>query len=168
VSEEGPIKRRAILGILAISGGLALTGCARGRRASGDVLAVARDNNLGQFLRAVEAADLEPTLGQPGPFTVFAPSDAAFRALPRGRLATLLRPENRDELRGLVAYHVVPGMYDAAFLDGLDANYATASGRSVNVVGTSGLRVNGARVTRPDLMAANGVVHVIDRVLVPA
>ena len=156
------MQRRTVLTILGIAGGFGLAACgggAGGVRASDDVLAVARDNGLGRFLRAVEAADLAATLSTPGPYTVFAPSDRAF--------ASARLPSDPAALRGLVAYHVVPGMYDAAFLDGLDANYTTAAGRSLNVDGTAGLRVDGARVIRPDLEASNGVVHVIDRVLTP-
>jgi uncharacterized surface protein with fasciclin (FAS1) repeats len=167
------MQRRTALTLLALAGaGFGLAACGAGTdgggaRPGGDILAVARANNLDQFLRAVDAADLDATLAGAGPYTVFAPSDAAFRALPRGRFSALLNPSNRDELRAFVGYHIVPGLFEASFLAGLDANYSTAAGRSLNVDGIDGLRVNGARVIRPDLQASNGVVHVVDRVLTP-
>jgi uncharacterized surface protein with fasciclin (FAS1) repeats len=164
--------RRTALRILSLgAAGLGLAACAAGgaaRRAGPGVLTTARNAGLDTFVRAAEAADLAEELSGEGPFTLFAPSDAAFRALPSGRMNSLMRPANRDELRRLVNYHVVPGMLTSAFLSGRDINFTTAAGTALNVDGTSGrLRVNGAAVTRADIEAGNGVVHILDRVLTP-
>jgi uncharacterized surface protein with fasciclin (FAS1) repeats len=161
--------RRKLLILLSLAAGGGLAACGGGGAGGGseDVLAVARDAGLGQFLRAVRAAGLAETLSASGPYTVFAPSDAAFRALPRGRLDGLMRSDDREALRGLLAYHVVPGTFDAAFLEARQANYATLAGPSLQVDGAGGLRVNGARAIRPDLEASNGIVHVIDAVIAP-
>lgn len=159
-----------------VQGGLilaVLAGCGDGGRggsttASGrDVIEVARANGLERFVQAIAAAGLAETLAGTGPFTLFAPSDRAFAALPRGRMTELQRPANRAELQQLVAYHVVPGMLTTSFLEGRDVNHTTATGTSLNVDGTAGIRVNDANVATTDLFAANGVVHVIDRVLTP-
>jgi uncharacterized surface protein with fasciclin (FAS1) repeats len=164
--------RRTALQVLTIGmAGLGLAACASGgapRRAGPGVLSVARSNGLTTFVRAAETADLAEELSGEGPFTLFAPSEAAFRALPAGRMNSLLRPANRDDLRELVSYHVVPGMLTSGFLLGRDINFTTAAGTPLTVDGTSGrLRVNGAGVTRSDIDAGNGVIHVLDRVLTP-
>jgi uncharacterized surface protein with fasciclin (FAS1) repeats len=149
--------------------GLGLAACASGPGRGGPgVLSVARNAGLSTFVRAAETADLAEELSGEGPFTLFAPTDAAFAALPAGRMNSLMRPANRDELRRLVGYHVVPGMLTSAFLLGRDVNFTTSAGTPLTVDGTSGrLRVNGAAVTRADIEAGNGVIHVIDRVLTP-
>jgi uncharacterized surface protein with fasciclin (FAS1) repeats len=162
--------RRTALQVLTIgTAAFGLAACASGggaRRAGPGVLTTARNAGLTTFVRAAEAADLAEELSGEGPFTLFAPSDAAFRALPAGRLNSLLRPANQDELRRLINYHVVPGMLTSTFLEGRDINFTTAAGTALNVDGTSGrLRVNGAAVTRADIEAGNGVVHILDRVL---
>jgi uncharacterized surface protein with fasciclin (FAS1) repeats len=162
--------RRTALQVLTFGmAGLGLAACASGPGRGGPgVLSVARNAGLSTFVRAAEAADLAEELSGEGPFTLFAPSDAAFRALPAGRRNSLLRPANQDELRRLINYHVVPGMLTSTFLEGRDINFTTAAGTALNVDGTSGrLRVNGAAVTRADIEAGNGVVHILDRVLTP-
>lgn len=158
------MRRRSVLPLLVLGPAalvVAACGGGGGSGASDGVPEVARDAGLGQFLRAVRAAGLEEYLAGPGPFTVFAPSEAAFRARP-----SVLRG-SQEEMQRLVGYHVVPGDFGSGFLEGIDANYSTLAGRSLHVDGRDGLRVNGARVIRPDLAASNGVVHVIDAVLVP-
>ncbi|MEI8145262.1 MAG: fasciclin domain-containing protein [Alphaproteobacteria bacterium] len=133
-----------------------------------DIATVA--TNAGQFqtlLAAANAAGLVPTLRSRGPLTVFAPTDAAFSRLPAGTVQRLLRPENRGELRRILAYHVVPGRVTASDLSGVRQRVRTVAGPSVRVDGRRGVVVNDARVVRADIGARNGVIHVIDRVLLP-
>lgn len=167
------MNRRTLLSIALFGGAGMLAGC--GGTASptasdrNGVLAVARSNGTATFLRAVEAAGLTDQLSGTGPYTLFAPTDAAFRALPPGRLNALLAPSGREDLRAVVGYHVVPGMVTSSFMDGMDVNHLTAAGGALNIDGTGGgIRVDGAGVVRRDLEADNGVVHVIDRVLTPS
>ena len=117
--------------------------------------------------KALEAADLVGTLSGPGPFTVFAPTDDAFAKLPAGTLESLLAPENKQKLRRVLTYHVVPGKVMAA--DVMRLKSATAvSGDSIAVTADNGVvRVDQARVTKTDIAAANGVIHVIDAVILP-
>lgn len=125
-------------------------------------------DNLSTLVTAVQAADLADTLSGPGPFTVFAPTDAAFQALPPGVLDQLLLPENQPRLRALLAYHVLPGEVMSADIAGQQLAAATAQGSPVQIdAAGSGVRVDNANVIAADIDASNGVVHVIDRVLVP-
>lgn len=133
-----------------------------------DIVRTAR--GAGQFatlLAAVDTAGLTATLQGRGPFTVFAPTDEAFRALPTGTVESLLKPENREQLKALLLYHVVPGRVSAATARTLDGA-ATVEGRRIRIR-TSGasLRINEATVVSADVNASNGVIHVIDQVLMP-
>lgn len=129
--------------------------------------------NLSTLVAATEAAGLLPTFQGPGPFTVFAPDNAAFEALPAGTVDTLLEPENSDQLTSILTYHVVPQALTSADLtDG--ASLTTVEGGTLTVA-TSGGTVtitdaagNTATVTQADVLQSNGVVHVIDTVLMPA
>ncbi len=122
---------------------------------------------LTTLVAAVEAAGLVETLASEGPFTVFAPTDEAFAALPDGTLEALLLEENRDQLIQILTYHVVPGKVMSTDLsDGMTAE--TAEGTSVTInVGNYGVTVDGASVIQADIEASNGVVHVIDSVIIP-
>lgn len=124
----------------------------------------------GQFTTlaaALEAAGLVDTLKGPGPFTVFAPTDAAFAALPAGTVENLLKPENREQLVAVLTYHVVPGRYPAARVSSLDSA-TTVQGGKVAIRASGGeVTVDGAKVTSADVNASNGVIHVIDKVLMP-
>ncbi|WP_202845095.1 fasciclin domain-containing protein [Luteimonas saliphila] len=124
----------------------------------------------GQFktlAAALAAAGLVDTLKGAGPFTVFAPTDAAFAALPAGTLDNLLKPENKDQLVAILTYHVVPGRYPAARVVTLD-EATTVQGGAVDIAATgSAVTVGGANVVSPDVQASNGVIHVIDKVLIP-
>jgi uncharacterized surface protein with fasciclin (FAS1) repeats len=122
-------------------------------------------DNLTTLVAAVTAADLVETLQGPGPFTVFAPTDEAFAALPAGLLDALLLPENKDTLAKILTYHVVPSAVMAA--DVTDGDVATVEGQSVTLSTADGVTVNGAKVVQADVVADNGVVHVIDAVLLP-
>jgi uncharacterized surface protein with fasciclin (FAS1) repeats len=119
------------------------------------------------LVAAVQAAGLEGTLRSDGPFTVFAPTDAAFAALPAGTLDTLLKPENKDQLVSILTYHVVPGAVTSDQLAGQELRVDTVQGQAVHIDGTDGVMVDDATVTQADIMASNGVIHVIDTVLLP-
>ncbi|MFT4773092.1 MAG: transforming growth factor-beta-induced protein [Ilumatobacter sp.] len=118
------------------------------------------------LVAAVTAADLAETLSGEGPFTVFAPTDDAFAALPEGLVAALLLPENKDVLVKILSYHVVSGEVFAA--DIADGDVATVEGQTVALSTADGVTVNGANVIIADVPADNGVIHAIDAVLVPS
>ncbi|GDX34339.1 beta-Ig-H3/fasciclin [Actinomycetes bacterium] len=133
---------------------------------AGDIVAVASTTEgFSTLVAALTAGGLVETLQGAGPFTVFAPTDAAFAALPEGLLAKLLLPENKDVLVAILTYHVVPGMVMSA--DIMAGDVATVEGSSVKLETSYGVKVNGANVTAADVAASNGVIHVIDAVLVP-
>ena len=125
----------------------------------------------GQFktlAAALTAAGLVGTLKGPGPFTVFAPTDAAFAKLPAGTVETLLKPENKAMLVSVLTYHVVPGRVMSSALAGKTTDAKTVEGRAVTVdARMGGVSVNGAKVVAADVAATNGVIHVIDTVLIP-
>jgi uncharacterized surface protein with fasciclin (FAS1) repeats len=117
------------------------------------------------LVAAVSAAGLVDTLNGEGPFTVFAPTDDAFAALPAGVLDALLLPENKDVLTQILTYHVVPDQVMAA--DVTDGEVATVEGQSVTLSTADGVTVNGAKVIQADVVTSNGVIHAIDAVLLP-
>ena len=118
------------------------------------------------LVAAVTAAGLVDTLKGPGPFTVFAPTDAAFAALPAGTVEDLLKPENKAKLVAILTYHVVPGKVMAADLtEGMKAK--TVQGGEVTFTLEGGAKVNGAVISATDIAASNGVIHVIDSVILP-
>ena len=115
---------------------------------------------------ALGAAGLVDTLKGEGPFTVFAPTDDAFAALPEGTVDDLLKPENKDKLTAILTYHVVPGAVMSGDLtNGMTAT--TVNGATVTIMTEGGVTVNGANVTAADIAATNGVIHVIDAVILP-
>jgi uncharacterized surface protein with fasciclin (FAS1) repeats len=116
---------------------------------------------------ALTAAGLVDTLKGDGPFTVFAPTDAAFAALPAGTVEMLLMPENKDKLTAILTYHVVAGKVMAADIAGKTADVATVQGSTIKVDATNGVMINDATVTTADIETSNGVIHVIDKVLIP-
>lgn len=117
------------------------------------------------LVTAVKAAGLVGTLKGKGPFTVFAPNDAAFAKLPPGTVESLLK--NKKKLATILKYHVVAGRVKAADVASKTLKVPTAAGLPVNVDGSLGVRVNDAHVIQPDIEASNGVIHVIDTVLIP-
>lgn len=118
------------------------------------------------LVAAVEAAGLVDTLKGEGPFTVFAPTDEAFAALPEGTVESLLEPENKDQLTAILTYHVVPGKVMSGDLsNGMTA--ATVQGGEVTIMTEGGVMVDDANVVSPDIEASNGVIHVIDKVIMP-
>ena len=119
------------------------------------------------LVAAVTAAGLVDTLKSEGPFTVFAPTDEAFAALPEGTVDDLLKPENKEKLQTILLYHVVPGNVTAADVVKLtSANTANDKSLGIMVDGST-VKVNEAQVVQTDIMASNGVIHVIDAVLIP-
>ena len=129
-------------------------------------LAVSTDF-LSTLVAAVTAGDLVSVLKGDGPYTVFAPTDKAFAALPEGTLASLLKPENKDQLVSILTYHVVPGKIMSSDLsNGQKAK--TVQGGDVKITIADGtVMINNANVTSADIQAENGVVHVIDKVILP-
>lgn len=120
------------------------------------------------LVAAVQAAGLEETLRGDGPFTVFAPTDEAFAALPEGTVESLLQPENRDQLVAILTYHVVAGEYMAGDLGGQALSVETVQGDTVDIDATGdNVMVDGATVIMADVDASNGVIHVINEVIMP-
>lgn len=116
---------------------------------------------------ALKAAGLVDTLKGKGPFTVFAPTDAAFAKLPAGTLESLLKPENKEKLTSILTYHVVPGTAKAAQVTSM-TSAETVNGKSVSIKAQGGkVQVDNANVIKADVMASNGVIHVIDSVILP-
>ncbi len=118
------------------------------------------------LVAAVQAAGLVDTLKGEGPFTVFAPTDEAFAALPEGTVETLLKPENKDQLVAILTYHVVAGKVMSGDLSN-DMMATTVQGGDVKIMTEGGVTVNGANVTAADIETSNGVIHVIDAVILP-
>jgi len=139
-----------------------------GKMKGGDIVDTAV--GAGQFntlAAALEAAGLVDTLKGDGPFTVFAPTDEAFAKLPEGTVDSLLQPENRDQLIAILTYHVVPGKVYAADVVNLTAA-TTVNGADVMIrTSEKGVNVNDARVIKTDIGASNGVIHIIDTVILP-
>ena len=118
---------------------------------------------------ALGAAGLIPTLKGEGPFTVFAPTDDAFSKIPAETLSQLLQPENREKLTAILTYHVVAGRVTSHDVMNLDPDAATTlQGQTLKINTDGGLKINDAKVIAPDIAATNGVIHVIDSVLMPS
>jgi uncharacterized surface protein with fasciclin (FAS1) repeats len=123
--------------------------------------------NFTTLVAAVQAAGLVDTLKSEGPFTVFAPTDAAFAALPAGTVENLLKPENKDQLIAVLTYHVIPGKVMSGDIAGKSLEVKTVQGSMVDVNATDGVMVDGATVVAADIETSNGVIHVIDQVILP-
>jgi len=119
------------------------------------------------LVAAVTAAGLAETLQGDGPFTVFAPTDEAFAKIPAETLTDLLKPENKQKLAGILTYHVVSGKVLAADASKL-TTAKTVNGQEIKIDATSGVKINNATVTTADVEASNGVIHIIDAVLMPS
>jgi len=161
---------RTVLGLAAaFAVSVASPALAQGPAAKADIVDTAV--SAGQFktlAAALTAAGLVNTLKGPGPFTVFAPTDDAFAKLPAGTVETLLKPENKAQLVSVLTYHVVPGAVMSSALAGKVTDAKTVEGRTVHIdARAGGVTVNGAKVVAADVTATNGVVHVIDTVLLP-
>jgi uncharacterized surface protein with fasciclin (FAS1) repeats len=126
--------------------------------------------SAGQFntlVAAVKAAGLVDTLKGDGPFTVFAPTDEAFAKLPAGTVDDLLKPENKEQLVAVLTYHDVPGKIMSGDIAGKTAMVKTVQGSKLSIDATDGVQVDNATVTNADIEASNGVIHVIDTVVLP-
>ena len=124
----------------------------------------------GQFntlVAAVQAAGLVDALKGDGPLTVFAPTDEAFAALPEGTVENLLKPENKDMLVDILTYHVLPGAVMASDVNGKRMGVEMLNGDTATVTGWNGVKIDGATVVGADIEASNGVIHVIDKVILP-
>lgn len=167
---KNTFKAMALAVLLAGYGSVANAGAhatAAPAAAPGDVVAVAVGaGSFKTLVAALQAADLVSALQEEGPFTVFAPTDAAFAALPAGTVENLLKPENKVKLQTVLLYHVVPGKVMSTDLKGT-VNAETLQGAKVEIVAADGVTVNGANVVTADVAASNGVIHVIDAVLLP-
>ncbi|HAI97197.1 MAG TPA: Nex18 symbiotically induced protein [Methylococcaceae bacterium] len=119
------------------------------------------------LVAAVKAAGLVKTLKSRGPFTVFAPTNEAFSKLPAGTVENLLKPENKNKLTAILKHHVVSGKVMAVDVTGKKLLQATVNGTNLDIDGTSGVLISGANVVSADVIATNGVIHVIDKVLLP-
>jgi uncharacterized surface protein with fasciclin (FAS1) repeats len=141
---------------------------AAARAETKDIVDVAAGNgSFNTLVTAIKAADLVDTLKGKGPFTVFAPTDEAFAKLPEGTVEDLLKPENKEKLVAILTYHVVPSKVMAADIAGKKTMAKTVEGDELTVDATSGVKVDEATVTTADVGASNGVIHVIDTVLMP-
>ena len=123
--------------------------------------------NFKTLVAAVQAAGLVDTLKGKGPFTVFAPTDEAFAKLPAGTVEMLLKPENKDKLVAILTYHVVPGKVMAADVAGKEMMVKSVEGAEIDVNGKDGVMVDQAKVIKADIVVDNGVIHVIDAVIMP-
>ena len=151
----------------ALLAGTLVLGFASNIASAADIVDTAVAGKFNTLVAAVKAAGLVETLKGPGPFTVFAPTDEAFANLPPGTLETLLKPENKTQLRSILLYHVVPGRVTAEDVVKLDSA-KTVEGQNLAIKTMDGaVMVDNARVIKTDIAASNGVIHVIDAVLLP-
>ncbi|MDH5910886.1 fasciclin domain-containing protein [Vibrio splendidus] len=133
-----------------------------------DIVDVAAENgSFNTLVAAVKAADLVDTLKGEGPFTVLAPSDEAFAALPEGTVDMLLKPENKDKLVAVLTYHVIPGKIMAAEVMKLNSAVTVQGSAVMIAIDDGNVMIDNAKVIMPDVEASNGVIHVIDAVLLP-
>lgn len=159
---------RKTLGVLLVVLGFAVAGCETQEKKVNIVESAVAAGNFKTLAAALKAADLVDTLKGKGPFTVFAPTDEAFAKLPAGTLDDLLKPENKAKLSGILTYHVVSGEVMAG--DVVKLNTAkTVNGKEVKIAVKDGtVMLDGkAKVTKTDIVCSNGVIHVIDAVLLP-
>ncbi|MDH5934543.1 fasciclin domain-containing protein [Vibrio splendidus] len=133
-----------------------------------DIVDVAAENgSFNTLVAAVKAADLVDTLKGEGPFTVLAPTDEAFSALPEGTVDMLLKPENKDKLVAVLTYHVIPGKIMAAEVMKLNSAVTVQGSAVMIAIDDGNVMIDNAKVIMPDVEASNGVIHVIDAVLLP-
>jgi len=158
----------AVLGLAVVATGLVASAGERKASNPPDIVDTAVANGSFKTLAAaLQAAGLVDTLKGKGPFTVFAPTDAAFAKLPAGTVENLLKPENKDKLTAVLTYHVVPGKVESKDVVKL-SEAKTVNGGSLKIQSSGGVvMVDGAKVVTPDIACSNGVIHVIDTVVLP-
>jgi uncharacterized surface protein with fasciclin (FAS1) repeats len=169
-------KRFSFLAMIALLAGVSMStaacsdddeGIANPDAPAGTIVDVAVDGGFNTLVAAVQAADLVATLEGDGPFTVFAPTDEAFAKLPEGTVETLLKPENKDQLIAILTYHVVSGKVTSEHVVTL-SKASTVEGSDLAIsVEDGSVKVNDATVVAADVEASNGIIHVIDTVLLP-
>ena len=161
-------RRFALKSLAAISASPLIAACGPMMDDSKDIvdIAVSKDE-FSTLVGAIQAAGLVGTLKSDGPFTVFAPTNSAFSKLPASTVNQLLKPANKDQLVSILSYHVVPGAITSGQLAGRRRSVQTLQGSSVRIDGTNGVGVDGANVLVADVVASNGIIHVIDSVLLP-
>lgn len=165
------LRKSLFAATLALAGAFSLTVAADDHGAKAgqpSIVGIASTNaDFETLTAALKAADLVGTLEGKGPFTVFAPTDAAFEKLPAGTLEDLLKPENKAKLTAILTYHVVPGNVKAADVVKL-TGAKTVNGQEVKIAVNGGtVTVDGAKVVTTDIAASNGTIHVIDTVILP-
>ena len=159
---------RNLVMVFALSAVLPAYAVAGGHGMKKDIVDVAVSNgSFNTLVAAAKAGGLVETLKSKGPFTVFAPTDAAFAALPKGTVETLLKPENKAKLVAILKHHVLAGAVPSKAIAGKKLSPATVNGTKLNIDATNGVTVNGAKVVIADVKASNGIIHVIDKVLIP-
>ncbi len=164
------MKIKSIAAIITAAMALAFTGQAMAGCGTCDKTIVenaAADKDFSTLVTAVKAAGLAETLSSKGPFTVFAPTNAAFAKLPEGTVASLLKPENKAKLASILKYHVVAGNVMAADVVKLEKAKTVEGSEVVIKVTGKTVTINGAKVVKTDIKCKNGVIHVIDTVLIP-
>src|SRR5690349_10280543 len=139
-----------------------------GASQAADIVDTAKSaGSFNALVAALQAAGLVDTLKGPGPFTVFAPTDEAFAKLPAGTVEDLLKPENKAKLTEILTYHVVPGRMPAAKVTAM-SSAPTVNGKALSIAtANGGVTVGGAKVVKTDILCTNGVIHVIDTVMIP-
>jgi uncharacterized surface protein with fasciclin (FAS1) repeats len=160
---------KTALGVLALTLGFGLSGSVKAESMPDkDIVEIAASaGSFKTLVAAVQAAGLVDTLKGKGPLTVFAPTDEAFAKLPAGTVESLLKPENKDKLTAVLTYHVVPGRVTAGEVVKL-SSAPTVNGRAIRINAQNGkVMVDNAQVVQTDIMATNGVIHVIDSVIIP-
>ena len=156
---------KSLLAAAAVASSVALSaGMAKAANIVETAVAAGSFNTL---VAAVQAAGLVETLSGDGPFTVFAPTDEAFAKLPEGTVESLLKPENKDQLVAVLTYHVIPGKVMSADIAGQMVKPTTVQGQSLSIDATDGVKVDNATVVTADIETDNGVIHVIDSVVLP-
>ena len=156
---------KSLIGVTTVA--MALTAVSLSAKAADIVETAVSAGQFKTLVAAVAAAGLVDTLKSEGPFTVFAPTDAAFAKLPAGTVQSLLKPENKSKLVSILTYHVLPGKVMSGDIAGKKLSVATVQGGKVSVNAMSGVMINDAKVVSADVAASNGVIHVIDKVILP-
>jgi uncharacterized surface protein with fasciclin (FAS1) repeats len=153
-----------LTGALALSSTVAISG---GHNSKDIVETAVANEQFSTLVAAVTAAGLVDTLKSDGPFTVFAPTNEAFAKLPAGTVENLLKLENKDKLIAVLTYHVIPGKVMSSDIAGKELSVKTVQGTMVDIDATKGVTIDGAMVTSADIETSNGVIHVIDTVILP-
>ena len=151
----------------AVAIALSVSAVAAGGKKADIVQTAVEAGSFNTLVTAVKAAGLVETLQGPGPFTVFAPTDEAFAKLPAGTVENLLKPENKSKLVAILTYHVVPGKVMSKDIAGMKTMAKSVEGSEIDVDATNGVKVDDAKVIKADIETSNGVIHVIDSVIVP-